>query len=291
MIPQIIHYCWFGNSPIPEKNKKYIESWKKFFPDYEIKEWNESNWNFNCCDYVREAYEAKQWAFVSDYARFDILYKYGGVYFDTDVEVIKSMDDILDKGAFMGLECGSIESLADKSLSNMPGVIRDRNISDAGGQVNPGLGLAVAPGLGLYKEILEEYQKRHFIKEDGSQEFLTVVHFVTNILLKKGITIKDGLGMCGGIYIYPVDYFNPKSYQTGELRITNNTRSIHHYDASWHTKLDSIVIQIERCKKSKRSLEYIIRRFVSAPFRVANKIEKYGFRTTILLILKKITKK
>lgn len=86
MIPKIIHYCWFGGNPLPEDAKKYIESWRKYCPGYEIKEWNESNFDINCCDYVREAYEAKKWAFVSDYARFYILYQYGGLYFDTDVE-------------------------------------------------------------------------------------------------------------------------------------------------------------------------------------------------------------
>ena len=104
MIPKIIHYCWFGGNPLPELAIKCIESWKKYLPDYEIKEWNESNFDINCCAYVREAYEAKKWAFVSDYARFWILYQHGGLYFDTDVELIKSIDDLIVKGAFMGCE-------------------------------------------------------------------------------------------------------------------------------------------------------------------------------------------
>lgn len=104
MIPKIIHYCWFGGNPLPELAKKCIKSWEKYFPDYEIKEWNESNFDFNSCNYVKEAYEARKWAFVSDYARFKILYEYGGIYFDTDVEVVNSMEDILKKGAFIGRE-------------------------------------------------------------------------------------------------------------------------------------------------------------------------------------------
>ena len=94
MIPKVIHYCWFGGNPLPNIAVKCINSWKKYFPDYEIIEWNESNFDLFSCDYCREAYDAKKWAFVSDYARFKILYEHGGVYFDTDVEVIKSMDDI-----------------------------------------------------------------------------------------------------------------------------------------------------------------------------------------------------
>ena len=106
MITKTIHYCWFGRGELPEKAKQCIESWKKFCPDYEIKEWNEDNFDMNSCAYVKEAYEAKKWAFVSDYARFEILYKYGGLYFDTDVELVKSFDDIVSKGTFMGLQPG-----------------------------------------------------------------------------------------------------------------------------------------------------------------------------------------
>ena len=104
MIPKVVHYCWFGGNQLPDDAKKCIESWRKFFPEYEIKEWNERNFDFNCCDYVKEAYAAQKWAFVSDYARFWILYHEGGLYFDTDVEVIKDMSDIIAKGAFMGCE-------------------------------------------------------------------------------------------------------------------------------------------------------------------------------------------
>ena len=152
MIPKIIHYCWFGGNPLPKIAVKCISSWKKYFPDYEIKEWNEDNFDLNCCEYVREAYQAKKWAFVSDYARFWILYNYGGLYFDTDVEVIKDMSDIIANGAFMGCE------VADKC----------------------------APGLGLYKEILENYQQSHFLNSDGSNNYETVVDRTTNILKKYG---------------------------------------------------------------------------------------------------------
>ena len=141
MIPKIIHYCWFGGNPLSELAQKCISSWKKYFPEYEIKEWNESNFNLQCCDYVKEAYEAKKWAFVSDYARFWILYHEGGLYFDTDVEVIKPIDDIINNGAFMGCE----------------------RTGNYGLGVNPGLGIGADPGISLYKEILDDYEKSHFI--------------------------------------------------------------------------------------------------------------------------------
>lgn len=104
MIPKIIHYCWFGGNPLPDSAMKCIASWKKFLPDYEIKEWNESNFDVNMIPYVKEAYQVKKYAFVSDFARFYILYKYGGLYFDTDVEIVKPLDSIISKGAFMGCE-------------------------------------------------------------------------------------------------------------------------------------------------------------------------------------------
>ena len=104
MIPKIIHYCWFGRKPKSEEFNKYLESWKRFCPDYEIKEWNESNFDLNKNDYCREAYEAKKWAFVADYVRLKVLEKYGGIYMDTDVELIKSLDKFLHYNAFMCFE-------------------------------------------------------------------------------------------------------------------------------------------------------------------------------------------
>lgn len=207
MIPKIIHYCWFGGNPLPEIAVKCISSWKKYFPDYEIKEWNEDNFDLNCCEYVREAYQAKKWAFVSDYARFWILYNYGGLYFDTDVEVIKDMSDIIANGAFMGCE------VADKCA--------------------PGLGLGVNPGLGLYKEILENYQQSHFLNSDGSNNYETVVDRTTNILKKYGFKESNTIQKIADVMVYPPEYFCPMDYTTGKLNITESSRSIHWYDASW----------------------------------------------------------
>ena len=137
MIPKVIHYCWFGGNPLPEFAIKCIDSWRKYMPDYEIKEWNESNFDVNIIPYTKEAYEAKKYAFVSDYARFWILYHYGGVYFDTDVEVIRPLDEIIERGAFMGCEIDG----------------QDPHYGDIA--VNPGLGLAVKAGHQVYKAILE----------------------------------------------------------------------------------------------------------------------------------------
>ena len=209
MIPKVIHYCWFGRNPLPESAIKCINSWRKYFPDFEIKEWNEDNFDVNIIPYTKEAYKAKKYAFVSDYARMWILYHFGGLYFDTDVEVIKSMDDIVERGPFMGIEV-------------------DANREEYQ-QVNPGLGLGVNPGLGLYKEILDYYAPLHFLYEDGSLNQVSSVKHTTNVLIKNGLKQKNELQQVSGVWIYPRDYFNPLDDNTGKLVITENTRSIHWY--------------------------------------------------------------
>lgn len=254
-IPKTIHYCWFGNNHLPEDANKCIASWKKYFPGYEIKEWNESNFDIVNCDYVREACQAKKWAFVSDYARFLILYKYGGLYFDTDVEIIKSMDDLIQKGPFMGEEAG---------------------LPDNNSECNPGLGLAAAPGLGLYKEILDYYSTQHFLNPDGSINQETVVTRTSNILRRHGFKGDRSIECIDGIYIYPPEFFCPINYTTGKMTITENTRSIHHYSATWHSGLEELIIKIERCSKGTDSVEYKLRRVASLPFRVINKIKTRG---------------
>lgn len=214
MIPKVIHYCWFGRNPLPALAIKCINSWKKFLPDYEIKEWNEDNFDINMIPYVKEAYESKKYAFVSDYARFWILYNYGGLYFDTDVEVIKNLDDIVAKGPFMGCE-----KEPQKGATTLG--------------VAPGLGLGVAPGHSLYKEILDYYSTLHFINEDGTLNLRTVVEYITSILEKHGLRPSAEIQECAGVYIYPKDYFCPKSFEDLKIRITPNTYTIHHFSASW----------------------------------------------------------
>lgn len=215
-IPKVIHYCWFGGNPLPKSALACINSWKKYFPDYEIKEWNETNFDVHCNKYCSEAYDAKKYAFVSDFARFKILYDEGGVYFDTDVEVIKSFAPILENGAFMGCETQSVYT---NSVA-----------------VAPGLGLAINPGLGLVKEILDDYEASSFLKEDGSFDLTTIVQRTTSILKKHGLAEMRGIQQVEGITIYPSEYFCPKDKDTLKLNLTENSYSIHHYDATWYSK-------------------------------------------------------
>jgi hypothetical protein len=226
MIPKTIHYCWFGRNPLPESAKKCIASWRKFLPDYEIIEWNEDNYDVNKIAYTAEAYAAKKYAFVSDYARFDILYQYGGLYFDTDVEVIKPFDDIVANGPFMGCE---IDAKRGDSIA-----------------VAPGLGLGVNPGLGLYKEILNYYANLHYIVDGQIIENVTVVTHTTNVLFQHGLKDVPGIQRVAGVTIYPKDYFNPLDDNTGKLTVTTNTYSIHWYSKTWLDKQLQIRNKITR---------------------------------------------
>ena len=218
MIPKIIHYCWFGRNPLPKSAKKCIASWKKYLPYYEIKEWNEDNFNVNIIPYTKDAYDAKKYAFVSDFARFWILYHYGGVYFDTDVEVIRSLDEIIEKGAFMGVEAGAsiISDDGNKTLA-----------------VAPGLGLGVCSYHPVYKEILDYYNTLPFLDSNNKISGTVVTH-ITRVLQHYGLPnyINEPIDI-KGIIIYPSDYFCPMDSTTGIISITNNTYSIHHYDCSW----------------------------------------------------------
>lgn len=226
MIPKVIHYCWFGRNPLPPLAIKCIESWKKFLPDYEMKEWNEDNFDVNMIPYTKEAYEVKKYAFVSDYARFWILYHYGGLYFDTDVEVIKNMDDIIARGPFMGCE----------------GEASDTSVAS----VAPGLGLGVNPGLPFYNEMLELYSTLYFVNPNGSYNQKTIVAYTTEMLCNYGLKNTNELQKCAGMWIYPKDYFNPMM-DNGLINMQENTCCIHHYAASWLT--DEQIFAINWIKK------------------------------------------
>ena len=217
-IPKIIHYCWFGGNPLPAEAKKCIDSWIRFFPGYEIRRWDESNFDITSSDYAAEAYADKKWAYVSDYARFYILYKYGGVYFDTDVEVIRSFDDILANGPFMGEENNA---------------------------VNPGLGVAVAPGLGVIGDLLECYKKLHYKDKDFSDE-KTIVDYTTEALRARGFLGTGNIERVDGITIYPAEFFCPMDYATGEITLTEHTHSIHHYTSSWLTPRSRRWVKMEQ---------------------------------------------
>lgn len=211
-IPKVIHYCWFGRG---EKNKliqRCIRSWKKYCPDYEIIEWNEDCFDINCCDYVREAFEGKKWAFVTDYARLKILYEQGGIYLDTDVELIRSLDAFLNLDAFMGIE-------------QEPE--RERQ------EVATGLATGAIPGHPILKEMMEDYENSHFLRPDGSLDTTTCTVRNTAILARHGYNYKNEKQIVGGVTVFPWDYFCPMYRETHVVHKTSNTVAIHRYGLSW----------------------------------------------------------
>lgn len=237
MIPRIIHYCWFGGKPLPKIAEKCIASWKKYLPEYEIRRWDESNFDVNMIPYTKEAYAAGKYAFVSDYARFWILYHYGGVYFDTDVEVIRPIDDIINRGGFLGVE------------SNRNGIYT----------VNPGLGFAATQGTAVIGEMMNLYSTFHFINTDGALDLKNIVEITTEYLSARGLRNTDEIQQCCGFTIYPKDYFCPIDYDTRELKITENTRTIHHYAESW----------VPRSTRFKNALSRLFgKRFMSCLVRI-----------------------
>lgn len=224
-IPKVIHYCWFGGKELPKSAKKCIASWKKHFPDYEIKRWDETNFDVNIIPYTKEAYKAGKFAFVSDYARFWILYNYGGLYFDTDVEVIKPFDEILKEGAFMGCE-----------LPYRPEEIPENF------HIAPGLGMAAEPYNDFYKRVLDFYVGLDFIMPDNSLNLTPVGMHITKLFCEYGLENKPGIQNVAGINIYPVDYFCPKSID-GKLNLTRNSVSIHHFDSTWLPRKKKLAIR------------------------------------------------
>lgn len=230
MIPKIIHYCWFGRNSLPKEALDCINSWKKFCPNYEIKQWNEDNFDLESCVYAQEAYKAKKWAFVSDYARFWILYNYGGLYFDTDVELIAPIDDIIEHGSYMGCEKKTDARVGNENY------------------INSGLGLGMEPHLQIIKEILDDYEMSHFIKNNGTYDLVNnVVVRVTNIFQKYGFEKRrNTIQKIEEITLYPEDYFCPLNYYTGEMNKTDNTRSIHHYTATWQSSYQKFKSKIKK---------------------------------------------
>lgn len=208
-IPKVIHYCWFGNNPKPKVIQNCIESWKKYCPDYEIKEWNESNYDVNKTKYTQLAYESKKYAFLTDYVRLDVLYNEGGIYMDTDVKLIKPIDDLVEKGNFMTFE--------------------------KKGRVNTGVGFASEKGNHFLKENIDYYNTHSFLDSDNNFNPEICVKITTQLLEKHGLDYKrNELQRVGDFIIYPSDYFSPKKMGTEKIIMTQNTHGIHLYASSWY---------------------------------------------------------
>ena len=212
MIPKTIHYCWFGRNPKPRLAEKCIKSWKKHCPDYTIIEWNEDNFDLSSAPvYVQQAYEAKKWAFVTDYVRLKVVYDYGGVYMDTDVELKKGLDSLLTHQAYFGFEDGV--------------------------HIATGLGFGSIQGLPILREMMEDYEGIPFIREDGSFDTEPCPSRNTKIFLRHGLVQNDNEQILDGdILILPSIYLCPIRYMDGHYTHSFKTVSIHRFSASWQSK-------------------------------------------------------
>lgn len=221
-IPKIIHYCWFGNNEKPEIILKCMETWKKFLPGWEIIEWNEQNYDVNKIRFTKEAYQEKKWAFVSDYCRFDVLYEHGGVYFDTDVELLKEIPlECFDFSIFTGVESSKY--------------------------VSPGLIMGATKEHPFIKEIMDEYQSMSLF-QDGKIKLKTVNEITTELLVNKGYVMNGIYQEIEGIAIYPAEVFCGYDLDIREPMITENTVALHHYTGSWKKKTlnDKLLVHLKR---------------------------------------------
>ena len=219
-IPKVIHYCWFGKGEMPKLAKKCIKSWKKYCPDYKIICHNEDNFDLTQNRYLNEAYKAGKWAFVSDYARLKIICDNGGIYLDTDVELIKPIDDLLLTKGFMGF--------------------------DEKGIVATGLGFGAEKGNKIVSEFLKDYDNIPFVLPDGSYDLTPCPDRNTEALKRLGMDIKNTSQTFMDITFLPDEYLCPMNYYTGKKTITENTYSIHHYSGSWTSVVTKRTTRIKR---------------------------------------------
>ena len=235
-IPKVIHYAWFGKGKKSDLANKCINSWRKHLPDYEIIEWNEDNFDLDKYPYAREAYENKKYAYVSDVVRLHVLYEYGGLYMDTDVEVLKSLDCFLFHEGFSGFQ----------SLNEIPTGI-----------------MASKKGNKWVDDQLDYYRKNHFDLNSVDQKQITNVELITGISLKlHNLILNNEYQILKyGMAMYPMEYFCAKWADSGKICKTNNTYTIHHFAGSWapksakrHKKIYRIVCKIIGEKNAKKLL-------------------------------------
>jgi len=232
-IPKKLHYCWFGGGEPDKLSQRCMASWRQVCPDYELVCWDEHNSPLNANVYVKQAYAAGKWAFVSDYVRLWALCRQGGIYLDTDVELCKPLNGFLDNEAFMGFE--SMDKVATCVLG-------------------------CAPSHSFFEKLLKEYENKEFVKTGGSFNEVTNVELLTELLAEAGLRKNNQKQLIEGVNIYPQECFSPKDLQTGRIDRTERTVAIHHFNASWmskkqrfHTKVAQI-LGPRLTKKIKRGL-------------------------------------
>ena len=208
-IPKIIHYCWFGDAPIPKETLDYIKTWKEKCPDYEFRKWDESNFDVYKYDYTKEAYSEKKWAFISDVCRLEKIYEFGGIYLDVNTKVLKNFDQLLDHEMFVGFEQDNMIQM---------GVFGAKDHHP------------------MIEKLLGEYYKReHLLDENGVINFRTINDRAQEELLKLGMKPENSFQQLGDITVYPKECFCPRYWNSPRQdTITDNTYTIHYFGASWH---------------------------------------------------------
>ena len=201
LIPRKIHYFWIGGNPMPEEDKRNIESWRKYAPDYEIIEWNEGNYDFSTHPYSYEALKNKQYMYATDYARKDILYRYGGIYLDTDVELVAPLDDLLYNEVFVGI--------------------------DDGGQLNSGSGLGAVKNHPVIKTFMDLYEGVNFVNSDGSFNYKYNTYYETKYMISQGFEIKNEFQLIDGISCFPREVFMPEGFIGLDNDYTSRTVANH----------------------------------------------------------------
>lgn len=257
MIPKTIHYCWFGGGQKSKLLQKCIKSWKKVCPDYHIIEWNEDNFDLSTTpEYIRSAYNAKKWAFVSDYARLKIVFENGGIYMDTDVELLKPLDALLGYAGYFGFETPET--------------------------VNTGLGFAAEKGLPMLMEMMQQYENRDFNYESG--QYLTCPLIDTGVLVKHGLQLDGAKQLLdNNVLVLSAEYLCPKSLLTEWISKTENTFSIHHFTTSWFSEEGR-----KHHKKTVRQarLSVIRTQILSIPNRIARFVLGRKFYEKIKMLAK-----
>lgn len=210
MIPKIIHFCWFGGSELPKSVKENIKTWEKECPDFKIKCWNEHNYNVYKNEFTTQAFKSKNYAFLTDYVRLEVIYKEGGVYLDTDVKLIKSLNEMVNQRAFMAFE--------------------------QVGRVNTGIGFGSEPNSLFIKKNMQYYEKGIFVDNKGHFRSEICVKITTKLLIKYGLKYKlNKKQKVLEFTVYPTEYFSPIKMGTNKIHITKKTVGIHQYYASWYT--------------------------------------------------------
>ena len=252
MIPKIIHYCWLGKKPIPEKDRLNIESWKKYCPDYEIKEWNEDNFDVDCCQYSRETYDDGKYGLTSDVVRLVALSKEGGIYLDTDVELFKPFDDLLDQTAFIGFESKK--------------------------HIGSGI-LGAEKGAKFITDKLKTYETRRYIQPDGSNDKTAIVVSLTDYMIERGMRLDDSIQKFPGlITVYPRRYFCPKKNEIFGYTRTKDTYTIHYFSGSWQLHATP---EYKRLRRKYKWIPYFIRKKLILAILGEN---KKGFFPTLIRI-------